>query len=168
MIRCRFVTSFCHFHEDECKMYSKQTDFYKGTIKNSKITQCCQNVTDEHFIPFILAQVWPWPSDSNAAGAIVQQQVEVFSGNVRSVFYLLKQGAGFGGSEGIIAGRNPHQKRVLGGILEAEVSQIRSGLGHLDPAYTGLKPQLLDRSVRDDQVVAGVVVGHSDKCIRVK
>lgn len=57
----------------------------------------------------------------SAAGTLVQQ-VEVFSGNVRSIFTsFLKQGAGFGGSEGIITGRNPHQKRVLGSILETEV-----------------------------------------------
>ena len=34
---------------------------------------------------------------------------------------------------------------------------------YLDPANTGLEPQLLDRTVSDDQVVAGVVVGHDER-----
>lgn len=49
-----------------------------------------------------------------------------------------EQGAGLGGSEGIITGGDPHQERVLGGVLHAEVSQISSSLGHLDPPDTGL------------------------------
>lgn len=42
-----------------------------------------------------------------------------------------EQGAGLGGSEGIITGGDPNQERVLGGILQTEVSQLSSGLGHL-------------------------------------
>lgn len=46
--------------------------------------------------------------------------------------------AGFGGSEGIIAGGDPDQERVLGGILNTEVLQLGGGLGHLDPPETCL------------------------------
>lgn len=42
-----------------------------------------------------------------------------------------EQGAGFGGSERIITRGDPHQKRVLGGILQTEVSELSSSLGHL-------------------------------------
>lgn len=42
-----------------------------------------------------------------------------------------EQGAGLGGSKGIITGGDPDQKRVLGGILQTEVSQLSSSLGHL-------------------------------------
>lgn len=42
-----------------------------------------------------------------------------------------EQRAGFRGSERIIAGGDPHQQRVLGGILETEVPELSRGLGHL-------------------------------------
>lgn len=42
-----------------------------------------------------------------------------------------EQGAGLGRSEGIITGGDPHQQRVLGGILQTEVPQLSSSLGHL-------------------------------------
>lgn len=62
------------------------------------------------------------PVTSMRAAGAADQHAGVLSGNVRRIFMsFLKQRAGFGGSEGIIAGRDPHQKRVLGGILETEV-----------------------------------------------
>lgn len=42
-----------------------------------------------------------------------------------------EQGAGLWGSEGIIAGGHPAQEGVLGGILQTEVPQLGSSLGHL-------------------------------------
>ena len=42
-----------------------------------------------------------------------------------------EQGAGLRGSEGIITGGDPDQERVLGGILQTEVSQLSSSLGYL-------------------------------------
>ena len=42
-----------------------------------------------------------------------------------------EQGAGLGGSEGIITGGDPDQERVFGGILQTEVSELSSSLGHL-------------------------------------
>lgn len=61
-----------------------------------------------------------------------------------------KQGAGLGGSEGIITGWDPDQERVLGGILQTEVSQLSSSLGHLDSPDTGFQPELLHGPLRDD------------------
>jgi len=51
---------------------------------------------------------------------------------------ISEQGAGLGGSEGIITGGDPHQEGVLGGILQTEVPELSSRLGHLDPPDTGL------------------------------
>lgn len=49
-----------------------------------------------------------------------------------------EQGAGLRGSEGIITRGDPDQERVLGGILQTEVSQLSSSHGHLYPPDTGL------------------------------
>lgn len=42
-----------------------------------------------------------------------------------------EQGAGLGGSEGVVAGGDPDQERVLGGILQTEVFELSSSLRHL-------------------------------------
>lgn len=42
-----------------------------------------------------------------------------------------EQGAGLGGSEGVVAGGDPDQERVLGGILQTEVFELSGSLRHL-------------------------------------
>lgn len=49
-----------------------------------------------------------------------------------------EEGAGLGGSEGVVAGGHPHEERVFMGVLQAEGLQVRCCLGHLDPANTRL------------------------------
>lgn len=48
-----------------------------------------------------------------------------------------EQGAGLGGSEGVVAGGDPDQERVLGGILQAEVPELSSSLRHLQTGEHG-------------------------------
>lgn len=49
-----------------------------------------------------------------------------------------EEGAGLGGSEGVVAGGHPHEERVFMSVLQAEGLQVRCCLGHLDPANTRL------------------------------
>lgn len=42
-----------------------------------------------------------------------------------------EEGAGLGGSEGVVAGGHPHEERVFMGVLQAEGLQVRCCLGHL-------------------------------------
>lgn len=45
--------------------------------------------------------------------------------------FTSEQGAGLGRPEGVVAGGDPDQERVLGCILQTEVSELGSSLGHL-------------------------------------
>lgn len=87
---------------------------------------------------------------STAATTRSEESLQRTDPEILRVSFRSEQGAGLGGSEGIITGGDAHQERILGGVLHTEVFQICGSLGHLDPPDTGLEPELLHGSLGDN------------------